>query len=162
MIKNEYLGIYDLKESDTFRPTQKHRIHLNSNVSKTMTTRDDSCCVIERERESKMERNCINCKHCESITIGTYTEYFCRLSNKGINTLLDEYKKFCGYEPINEKGCRLRIRKLTPLECFRLMGAEDQVVEKLKARGLSDSQLYHIAGDGLVVAIPQKIFERMK
>lgn len=57
---------------------------------------------------------------------------------------------------------KLKIRKLTPLECFRLMGADDQVVEKLKARGLSDSQLFHIAGDGLVVNIPQKIFERMK
>ena len=110
-MKNKYLGIYDLKESDTFRPTQAHRIHLGSLVSTAMTCRCDSCCVIERERESKMG---------------------------------------------------LRIRKLTPLECFRLMGADDHVVEKLKERGLSDSQLYHISGDGLVTAIPQKIFERMK
>lgn len=56
----------------------------------------------------------------------------------------------------------LKIRKLTPLECCRLMGADDSVDEKLKAAGLSDSQLYHIYGDGLVVNIPQKIFERMK
>lgn len=56
----------------------------------------------------------------------------------------------------------LKIRKLTPLECCRLMGADDSVDQKLKAAGLSDSQRYHIYGDGLVVNIPQKIFERMK
>ena len=56
----------------------------------------------------------------------------------------------------------LKIRKLTPLECCRLMGADDSVDAKLKAAGLSDSQRYHIYGDGLVVNIPQKIFERMK
>lgn len=56
----------------------------------------------------------------------------------------------------------LKIRKLTPLECCRLMGADDSVDEKLKKAGLSDSQRYHIYGDGLVTTIPQKIFERMK
>lgn len=50
-MKNEYVGIYDHKESDTFRPTLKSRIHQNSPVSKTLTCREDSCCVIERERE---------------------------------------------------------------------------------------------------------------
>lgn len=51
-MKNEYVGIYDHKESDTFRPTLKSRIHRNSPVSKTLTCREDSCCVIEREREN--------------------------------------------------------------------------------------------------------------
>lgn len=60
-----------------------------------------------------------------------------------------------------EEG-KLRIRKLTPLECCRLMGADDSVDQKLKEAGLSDTQRYHIYGDGLVVAIPQKIFEKMK
>jgi len=56
----------------------------------------------------------------------------------------------------------LRIRKLTPLECCRLMGADDSVDQKLKDVGLSDAQRYHIYGDGLVASIPQKIFERLK
>lgn len=60
-IKEErYYGIYDIKESDTFRPTQESRIHKNSDVSRTITTREDSCGVMlkgqtdyarERERE---------------------------------------------------------------------------------------------------------------
>lgn len=54
--RNEYLGVYDLKESDVFRPTLERRLHLDYPISKTITCRDDSCCVIERERESSMLR----------------------------------------------------------------------------------------------------------
>ena len=50
-MNKEYLGIYDHKESDTFRPTAKSRIHKDMPTSKTLTCREDSCCVIEAERE---------------------------------------------------------------------------------------------------------------
>ena len=43
---NEYYGVYDHKESDTFRPTLEKRIHKDYPVSKTLTTREDSCAVI--------------------------------------------------------------------------------------------------------------------
>ena len=46
MKKEEYLGVYDHKESDTFRPTIERRIHTDYAVSKTLTTRDDSCAVM--------------------------------------------------------------------------------------------------------------------
>ena len=44
--KEEYYGVYDLKESDTFRPTLDKHIHKNYPYSKTLTTREDSCCVM--------------------------------------------------------------------------------------------------------------------
>lgn len=57
----------------------------------------------------------------------------------------------------------LRIRKLTPLECWRLMGADDMFFYRLRdIGGLTDAQIYHIAGDGLIVNIPQMLFETMK
>lgn len=43
---DEYVGVYDYKESDTFRPTIEKRIHKNYPVSKTLTTRKDSCAVM--------------------------------------------------------------------------------------------------------------------
>ena len=46
MNKN-YWGVYDYKESDTFRPTQEERIHQNHPFGKTICTRSDSCCIIE-------------------------------------------------------------------------------------------------------------------
>lgn len=44
----------------------------------------------------------------------------------------------------------LRIRKLTPKECLRLMGFTDEDYQALKDIGLSDSAIYHCAGDSIV------------
>ena len=46
----------------------------------------------------------------------------------------------------------LKIRKLTPKECFRLMGVKDEDYEKV-AKNQSDSSLYHLAGDSLITTI---------
>jgi DNA (cytosine-5)-methyltransferase 1 len=47
----------------------------------------------------------------------------------------------------------LRIRKLTPKECCRLMGFEDKDYEAMKEAGLSDSAIYHCCGDSIVVSV---------
>lgn len=44
----------------------------------------------------------------------------------------------------------LRIRKLTPKECMRLMGFTDDDYQALKDIGLSDSAIYHCAGDSII------------
>ena len=46
----------------------------------------------------------------------------------------------------------LRIRKLTPKECFRLMGVRDENF-KLIERNQSRASLYHLAGDSIVVPV---------
>ena len=53
-----------------------------------------------------------------------------------------------------------RIRKLTPKECFRLMGVKDEDFEKVKVNQ-SDSSLYHLAGDSIVVNILCEIFKQL-
>ncbi len=55
---------------------------------------------------------------------------------------------------------QLRIRKLTPKECYRLMGFDDVDFEKA-ARVNSDSQLYKQAGNSIVVQVLEKIFLQM-
>lgn len=52
---------------------------------------------------------------------------------------------------VKENGM-LRIRKLTPKECMRLMGFSDEDYESMVEFGLSDSQIYHCAGDSIVVS----------
>lgn len=52
-----------------------------------------------------------------------------------------------------------RIRKLTPKECFRLMGVNDEDYDKI-AQNQSDSSLYHLAGDSIVVNVLMSIFEK--
>jgi DNA (cytosine-5)-methyltransferase 1 len=54
-----------------------------------------------------------------------------------------------------------RIRKLTPLECFRLMGFSDEDFYKCRAAGLSDTQLFKQSGNSIVVNVLEEIFKMM-
>ena len=53
---------------------------------------------------------------------------------------------------------RIRIRKLTPKECWRLMGFRDEQFEKAEKVN-SNTQLYKQAGNSIVVNVLEKIFE---
>ena len=55
----------------------------------------------------------------------------------------------------------MRIRKLTPRECFRLMGVSDPDIDKLLASGISNSQLYKLAGNSIVVNCLAAIFRQL-
>ena len=61
---------------------------------------------------------------------------------------------------IKEKEKKLRIRKLTPKECYRLMGFSDEDFDKAKEVN-SDSQLYKQAGNSIVVNVLEAIFKEM-
>lgn len=54
-----------------------------------------------------------------------------------------------------------RIRKLTPLECWRLMGFDDADHEKAVQAGISNSQRYKQAGNSIVVNVLEAIFKEM-
>ena len=56
---------------------------------------------------------------------------------------------------------KCRIRKLTPLECWRLMGFKDEQFYKAKAAGVSNSQLYKQAGNSIVVNVLEAIFKNL-
>lgn len=53
---------------------------------------------------------------------------------------------------------RLRIRKLTEGECYRLMGFEKKDTEACKAVGQSKANIYHQAGDSIVTTVLVGIF----
>nr|WP_146068570.1 DNA cytosine methyltransferase [Brevibacillus laterosporus] len=56
---------------------------------------------------------------------------------------------------------RYRIRKLTPLECFRLQGFPDTYYYALKSAGISDTQLYKMAGNAVTVNVISAIGRRL-
>ena len=63
-----------------------------------------------------------------------------------------------------DKPCvkyNLRIRKLTPRECLRLMGWNDEQIDKIQASGVSHSQQYKQAGNGIVVQVLEEIFKNL-
>lgn len=56
----------------------------------------------------------------------------------------------------------IRIRRLTPRECWRLQGFPDEYFDKAKAAGISDTQLYKTAGNSVTVNVARAIGERLK
>lgn len=56
---------------------------------------------------------------------------------------------------------RYRIRKLTPLECFRLQSYPDWWYYKLKEHDISDSQLYKMAGNGVTRIVAFEIGKQL-
>lgn len=67
-----------------------------------------------------------------------------------------------GYKIIDKNMAKIyRIRKLTPRECFRLMGVSDSDIDKIKASGVSESQQYKMAGNSIVVQVLEGIFTQM-
>ena len=85
------------------------------------------------------------------------------LRNDGvINTLttVEKYNVIVKNVSFNDKS-EIRIRKLTPLECWRLMGFRDEAFYKAQELGVSDSQLYKQAGNSIVVNCLYYIFKNL-
>ena len=74
------------------------------------------------------------------------------------NTLSARYYKD-GSEILIDRREETLPRKLTPLECWRLMGWKNEQFEKIQ--GISDTQLYKQAGNGIVVNVLEAIFKNL-
>ena len=61
---------------------------------------------------------------------------------------------------VNE--CPLSIRKLTPKECWRLMGFDDEDFYKAAGVPTSNTQLYKQAGNSIVVNVLEAVFKEMR
>ena len=75
----------------------------------------------------------------------------------GVHKIEKEVKK----EGEEEMKTEYRIRRLTPTECFVLMGLTKEDVEKAKAMGLSESALYKQAGNGIVTNCVELLGEHL-
>lgn len=69
-----------------------------------------------------------------------------------------------GWEYVEfEDGRRgwVRLRKLTPRECFRLQGVREEQIDKMLNAGISDSQLYKLAGNSICVDCMVALFDNL-
>lgn len=62
---------------------------------------------------------------------------------------------------VEEDGKRIRIRRLTPRECFRLQGFPDEYFERA-ASVCSDNELYKQAGNSVTVNVIYEFAKRFK
>ena len=142
-----------VQENDVIRHSYSNSIMENwdkrniefNNLVPTLDTRCDCLGVvvkkdtenyIEWQEKGKLESDCRAWKE-----------------NKVISTI-----KTDGREKILQND--LRIRKLTPKECFRLMGVKDEDFENI-AKNQSNRSLYHLAGDSIVTTVLMAILGKL-
>lgn len=55
----------------------------------------------------------------------------------------------------------MRIRKLVPVETMKLMGFTREDYQAMRDIGMTDAQIYHCAGDSLVVPLCAMLYAQM-
>lgn len=55
----------------------------------------------------------------------------------------------------------VRIRRLTPREAFRLMDMDECNIDKIMSAGISNAQMYKMAGNSIVVEPMFRIFRNL-
>ena len=74
----------------------------------------------------------------------TDTERTFKIINGSMNDILAQIKNM-------GVGDYFRLRRLTPSECFRLMGVDGDNISKLASSSVPEGQLYKMAGNAIVV-----------
>lgn len=64
-------------------------------------------------------------------------------------------------ELFKNENLEFKIRRYTPIECFRLMSFDDVDYEKLRKAGISDTQMYKQTGNSIVVNVLYYIFANL-
>ena len=139
----ETLNENDVKHSDTINPFNK-RVSSKDGISPTLTTRPEGfktavLPVVE--------------------TLGTLAAH--NSDKFGVGYMDDVSKTLkANKHDISVLYSNLRIRKLTPKECWRLMGFSDDDFHKAEKVN-SNSQLYKQAGNSIVVDVLEGIFKQL-
>jgi len=92
-----------------------------------------------------------------SRKIRVYKDYSPTLRSERFGLLVIENGGLCRLDEERE----YKIRKLTPRECFRLMGLTSEDCDKASSVGVSNSQLYRQAGNGIVTNCVELLFEHL-
>ena len=66
-----------------------------------------------------------------------------------------------GGKMLSTGGYPPKVRRLTPKECFRLQGFKDEMVELGYKLGISDTQLYKMAGNAVSVPVVEWVAQRV-
>ena len=115
--------------------------------------------IYDSEGISPTMDTCSGGNRMPKIIVGS-TQKHAAISKDGIvPTLTSAMGQGGGHVPMHNYD--LRIRKLTPLECWRLMGFNDEDFEKAKNIPTSNTQLYKQAGNSIVVKVLEKIFKNL-
>lgn len=153
-IECEVGGVADLSYPNS--KTRRGRVQDGGHTSPTITATETGICRIEpKERFFKQALETF--EKADTKYGDTIDAYNKRVNQSGysptITTRPEGFKT--AILPVTKD---IRIRKLTPKECFRLMGFSDQNFDAAKNDGISNSQLYKQAGNSIVVDVLYYIY----
>lgn len=148
-IECELGGVADLSYPNS--KTRRGRVQEGGTISPTITAESNGLCRIEPCIGAIRGRNPENPS---DRTAGIPTQQRLEVGWDCSNTLTTVQKDNVVIEP------SIRVRKLTPRECFRLMGFSDEDFDKAASVN-SNSQLYKQAGNSIVVNVLTAIFGQM-
>ena len=151
------LGMLDIKGNEQIR-----RVYGIDGISPTLNTMQGGNRQPKIIQIDEIELPCIcasrgrNPNNPSSRVAGEPTEQRLEINTKGTsNTITTVQKDNYAVET------NYRIRKLTPRECFRLMGMKDDDIDKIQAAGISNTQQYKMAGNSIVVDVLEAIFKNL-
>lgn len=156
-IECEVGGVADLSYPDS--KTRRGRVQDNGNTCPTITATETGICRIEpKERFFKQALETLNENDCNpGDTINAFNKHVDKSGCSPTLTTRPEGFK-TAILPVTDD---IRIRKLTPKECFRLMGFSDENFDAAQSVGISNSQLYKQAGNSIVVDVLYYIYREL-
>lgn len=90
---------------------------------------------------------------------GTFKTILAGYFKYGGATLLSGHYDTTGNAVIYPTDGAIHIRKLTPTECFRLMGVTDDNIQRMLSTNISKSMLYKLAVNSIVIDVMVEIFK---
>lgn len=155
-IECEIGGVADLSYPES--KTRRGRVQDGGNICPTLTATETGVCRIESVNEfnnkpkERFFRQALDTFNDSDAEYGDTIDAFNKRVNKSgcSPTLTTRHEGFkTAILPVTND---IRIRKLTPKECFRLMGFSDENFEAAE-NVVSNSQLYKQAGNSIVVDV---------
>ena len=126
------------------------RIENHEGLSPTLDTRCDCLGIVVDESTTKRYKNYITWKN-KKGEFNTQCNRAMLENDLSLTIPTENTPKVAESE-------HLRIRKLTPLECMRLMGFGNQDYKAMREINMSDMAIYHMSGDSIVVCVLISIF----
>jgi len=158
---------YTWKDKQGNINTQCNRACNPENLSLTIPTIAGHTKVVEQNLKTQLCNKLIEEKRVKEFDVIRHSYSNSRIekmsiqnnTNHDCSPTLDTRCDCLGVVVID--GIYYRIRKLTPKECWRLMGLSDTDFDKAKATGMSNSMLYKQAGNGICVNVLMEIFKNL-
>lgn len=150
---NKYLGTYEYSKSNNFMQN-KSRFKPDKKVSNTLLASGNNNGIVVLENHGTDEPKVIGGIGEKKSNNGTQWFLQDRIYDNNIATSI--CTSFNPYYLTKH----LRIRKLTPCECYKLMGFTQRDYEKC-AKIQSNATIYHQAGDSIVVTVLIAIFGKL-